>query len=77
MHRPCCFIPRFRFESDLYVLSRGILGPDCLQSGGRQPEPRELQPQRLGLFFLKTYRPVFAREFQTMGRDRALIEGKK
>lgn len=50
----------------------------CTESGSQQPEPRELQPPRLVfIFFLKSYGPVFAREFQTMERDRALTEGKK
>lgn len=33
----------------------------CTESGGRQPEPRELQPRRLGLFSLKSYGPASAK----------------
>lgn len=79
MRGSCHFIPRSRSESDLYVLSQGISGPDCLHKV-RQPTARaEGAPApHLGFFFfLKSYGSVFAREFQTMQRDRALAEEKK
>lgn len=78
---PSCFAHRFRFESDLYAQSWGISGPDCLHRV-RQPTARALGAPAPAfrifyyIFFLR-YGPVFAWEFQTMERDRALTEGKK
>lgn len=76
-----CFAHCFRFESDLYAQSWGISCPDCLHRV-RQPTARALGAPapafRIFLFFLfLRYGPVFAWEFQTMERDRALTEGKK
>lgn len=49
MRRPCCFIPRFHFESDLYVQSRGISGPDCLHSQAANSQSRGSSSPALGI----------------------------
>lgn len=74
-----CCISRSGFESDLYVPSRGISGPDSLHRVRRPPARAQGGPApTLGvILFYKSYGPVSAREFQTMERHRVPTEGKK